>query len=818
MTECPCDTPPKVVLRIPAGLTALPRQTQTFPDVRRALLAAVAQKSALQGWRARGERDFGLMWLEMWAYVSDVLGFYDERIANESYLRTAVRRPSLRRIVDLLGYVPAPGTGGSATIAAIAEGRTTVAVPEHTAFRSDAFAGQAPQVFESEVDTPVHALSNSWEIGPVQVSAFPSGFHGNELIFEPTNFGLAKDRLALFTWPKNLDDATPNDPGDLDAEVRRVTAVQPFEGKDGRTYVRVTLSASLKLPSGITTEQIRVRTPTVVGVPTRHDANAVSDTEIAGRPATLVRLDTVYRQLKEQDWVIASAGSALRARVATRVEETTVQIVNTDVNLPITDVTLEPQLPGTEFLTGEGRGFTFHFNFVDAGRITRVPETEPPGSRLKTPGGVAVVGIVERPPTADANGVLEQPFLLRDADNRGALVEGRMRFKDDGTATFEVKKGDLPPTLKTPITVFGNVLSTTRGESVFNEILGSGDPRIPHQTFKLKKKPLTYIFDPTVDAAKARSTLEVRVNDVSWREVRSFFGAGPEDQVYIVRHDDAGNTSITFGDGVRGARVPAGVKNVRASYRFGSGFAAPPAGSIRQLARAVKGLRRVESPIPAQNGRDPDPPEALRTLAPKSVLLFQRAVSALDFEVLASLVTGVVKAAAEFLWIESEQQAGVLVTYIGTATPDQVLAALLPEAEPGLPLQAVPAIARAATMTIEVEVHPQFDKDLVAENVKKALIDPETGPLAKKNAPIGQRLFRSALFDVIHGVEGVVGIQAARMQRKGSFTTNFKPATSSSVCAGAGRYFDFADGADVHVTGHTAVAPVPGAGRQQPRV
>ena len=36
------------------------------------------------------------MWLEMWAYVADVLGFYDERIANESYIRTAVRRPSLR--------------------------------------------------------------------------------------------------------------------------------------------------------------------------------------------------------------------------------------------------------------------------------------------------------------------------------------------------------------------------------------------------------------------------------------------------------------------------------------------------------------------------------------------------------------------------------------------------------------------------------------------------------------------------------------------------------------------------------------------------
>ena len=52
---------------------------------------------ALREWRARNSQDLGLMLIDMWAYVSDVLAFYDERIANEEYIRTAVRRPSLRR-------------------------------------------------------------------------------------------------------------------------------------------------------------------------------------------------------------------------------------------------------------------------------------------------------------------------------------------------------------------------------------------------------------------------------------------------------------------------------------------------------------------------------------------------------------------------------------------------------------------------------------------------------------------------------------------------------------------------------------------------
>jgi len=97
--------------------------------------------TAIPGWLARDAQDLGVMWLEMWAYVSDVLAFYDERIANESYLRTAQRRPSLRRHVELLGYLPKPGIAGSVVLALEAEGRRPVDVPEHTGFRSEAFGG-----------------------------------------------------------------------------------------------------------------------------------------------------------------------------------------------------------------------------------------------------------------------------------------------------------------------------------------------------------------------------------------------------------------------------------------------------------------------------------------------------------------------------------------------------------------------------------------------------------------------------------------------------------------------------------------------------
>ena len=92
MATCPCDKCGLPILDIPAGLDRLPRQLGGFPEFRKALLAGVALKPALDGWRAREGDDFGLMILEWWAYVLDVLAFYSGEIANELYLRTGPPR------------------------------------------------------------------------------------------------------------------------------------------------------------------------------------------------------------------------------------------------------------------------------------------------------------------------------------------------------------------------------------------------------------------------------------------------------------------------------------------------------------------------------------------------------------------------------------------------------------------------------------------------------------------------------------------------------------------------------------------------------
>ena len=61
------------------------------------------------------------------------------------------------------------------------------------------------------------------------------------------------------------------------------------------------------------------------------------------------------------------------------------------------------------------------------------------------------------------------------------------------------------------------------------------------------------------------------MNDVVWHATDSLASLAPTDRKFIARTNDAAQTTITFGNGARGARLPTGRENVRTAYRKGIG-------------------------------------------------------------------------------------------------------------------------------------------------------------------------------------------------------------------------------------------------------
>ena len=67
-------------------------------------------------WREGADGDYLTMLVELWAYLADVLTFYQERIANEAFLGTATQRDSLLRLAELVDSEPGPGAGASGLV------------------------------------------------------------------------------------------------------------------------------------------------------------------------------------------------------------------------------------------------------------------------------------------------------------------------------------------------------------------------------------------------------------------------------------------------------------------------------------------------------------------------------------------------------------------------------------------------------------------------------------------------------------------------------------------------------------------------------
>lgn len=213
------------------------------------------------------------------------------------------------------------------------------------------------------------------------------------------------------------------------------------------------------------------------------------------------------------------------------------------------------------------------------------------------------------------------------------------------------------------VTIHGNVAHATHGESRA-EVLGSGDAARPLQVFPLKQPPLTYVPAPTPTGI--RSTLEVQVNDLRWREAPNPVAVAPGNREYVLRTDDDGATSVLAG---LGARLPTGRDNVRAVYRSGLGAVGNVRpGQISVLASRPNGVAGVTNPLAATGGADRDGLEQIRVRTPIGLSALDRLVSPGDFADFARAFAGIGKAAVTCTERRGRARAKAVPCAGGTAT------------------------------------------------------------------------------------------------------------------------------------------------------
>ncbi|MFD7258428.1 hypothetical protein [Streptomyces sp. NPDC059874] len=862
--SCACDglPPPGRPTAIAPGRGRLDRQPSTFADYRRSLFAGALTRPALQGWRSRAPGEAGVLLLELWAYVLDVVGFYDETIAHECFVRTARLPGSLRELVALLGYVPRPAVAATVALAALADGTDAVRLPAGTAFRSAALPdGGPPQVFELDTDIIIHPRWNAWPLAAVRPDVLPAPAEA-ALLLDPRGAALTPGDTILVTRPGG-------------GQVVTVVSTGTYTADDGATYATASLDRPPGLPAGTSLAQVELLRPGgTVGLwklPAPDDmllaaglahlgriksiAGAVSaagsmsaigpavdhltapsagiighlfgsrgdgPTLSVGTDSTTLVLDGLHRQVRAGEAVIVSKGDehrwfrivavaeeprtvtpALTTELKDAAGKKTGSVTSPAVTVPVTTLTLDASAndPARKQSPADS-----DWSVADAAALVVRTGLRPAGRPVlpHRPGlaaddPLAVEAPVLPAPAAGSASGLPGRFLLVPAAGEGATVSGAL---DPATRHFTPDAGTgWAGTLTAPVTLHGNVLTATRGEHVAREVLGTGDATVAWQRFTLAKKPLTHLAAPGTDSG-VRAALEVSAGGRRWREVPSFTNAGPLDEVYLTRPGPDGATDVVFGGGERGARLPTGAV-VTARYRFGAGAQSPSAGSVTQIAGPVPGLAQVLQPVAAWGGADAEGPTSLRQRAPRSALLLGRAVSLADVAAVAAGVPGVENVRVDRRWSARRQRLVLRLAFIGPPElAPSVARAVRAVTDPCTPVEAEAAPAHPGRLVIDVAADPRYESATVAASVHQALAGGQESPLAPARLGVGGPLMRSVLFESVLAVEGAVAVRGV--------TLDGVPWDTAALTPPDGRWLDFLAAGELTVTA-AATAAMPEA-------
>lgn len=159
----------------PPGQTAIRYRIGTHGEFRESMQARLSAQSALRGLTTRDPSDPSIALLDVFALIADILSFYQERIANEGYLRTATEPLSLSELGKLVGYRPRPALGSSTYLAYTLDPGSTTLIPAGSAARSVPRQNEVSQTFETSDDLEARQDWNALEpamTNPVSITDY----------------------------------------------------------------------------------------------------------------------------------------------------------------------------------------------------------------------------------------------------------------------------------------------------------------------------------------------------------------------------------------------------------------------------------------------------------------------------------------------------------------------------------------------------------------------------------------------------------------------------------------------------------------------
>ena len=740
--------------------------------------------------------------------------FYQERIVNESYLRTAVERVSLQEMGKLIDYRLRPGVAAETWLAFALEtpptppanlppepGNFVTGLPSSLALdaglkvQSLPGPGEKPQTFETV--EPLAEARAAWNAMRPWLSEPQFPVRGDkETWLDGAALNLKAGDALLFVGSEYVEDASSDN-----WDFRLVVGTEPDSAAD-RT--RITWARGL---GSMTPHSDPARQPSVYVLRKRaavfgHNAPAWGSMDSRFRRAYAASFGGSADDSEWHNFRLSPAGangtggyvdldsvqSEIAADVANEKTRRSFAILaKGGFNRP--DEAF-PSGTYVELYCITGTTEVSRAEFALSGKVTRLSLA---GEHLDTvffgrPRETSVFAksellpLAEYPVTdpvsgasipvaADASGLLPGRRLIirgtRASDKAKVVRQATLvavHAIDAAHCVLEIAPPLTDVLERDSLVVHGNVALASHGETV-SQILGSGNASIPFQRFDLKQLPLTY--RAAADETGAKSELTVRVADIAWTERRTLYGAKPTERAYTLDVDERGCEFVVFGDGVRGARLPTGVNNVQATYRKGLGIDGNVGvDKLSQLMTRPLGLKSVSNPLAAEGGSDPEPADAARQSMPLTTRTLGRAVSLLDYEDFARAFGGVAKAQAQVLQTARGPTIAITIAGPGGAALTEaspvwanLLGALRTSGDPHVALMLLAYQASTFHLGLKVKRDRAYEAKTVLVAVETAL----RAHYAFEARGLSQPVQQSDVIAVAQSVPGVVAVDITHL-------------------------------------------------------
>lgn len=225
--------------------------SRDYDNIRRDLLNRAS--FVTPEWTDRDPSDFGVLLVDLWSYMGDIIHYYIDRAAGEAFITTATQRESMLALANLFDYTPYSRRPSTATVYVSNTGSASTTIDAGTVFVGYSETGnvsfynkEAINIGVGQTDVPIQVTEGSLIVEEVLTNA-ASGKPGQ--VYSLSKLNVVSNNVQIFVYEDGVTPVPWNQVVDVAVATTGSSTYSVRVNADNETQVMFGTSLSGRTPT-----------------------------------------------------------------------------------------------------------------------------------------------------------------------------------------------------------------------------------------------------------------------------------------------------------------------------------------------------------------------------------------------------------------------------------------------------------------------------------------------------------------------------------------------------------------------------------------